>query len=157
MAENYSVSAIYDSAMPSAAAPTRQLYTFQGYFTAVNGGGEQYYNADMSSAKDWDYYRRYGALCILDGEQPACDYYAESTHGHTGGGLLLHGLPSAAATEAIPGTQAALPDGLNMDRDTGKISGKPNETGDFSVKVTVYDGEKQKSDEDLYADGKSAF
>ena len=33
-----------------------------------------------------------------------------------------------------------LPGGLHMDADTGQITGKPNETGDFSVRVSVYDG-----------------
>ena len=43
------------NAMPSATAPTRIGYTFGGYFTDQNGGGTQYYNADMSSAKNWDF------------------------------------------------------------------------------------------------------
>ena len=42
-----SVTATYDSAMPSATAPTRTGYTFHGYFTEANGEGTKYYNADM--------------------------------------------------------------------------------------------------------------
>ena len=49
-----SVSATYDSAMPSATAPTKTGYTFAGYYTEENGGGTKYYNADMSSANTWD-------------------------------------------------------------------------------------------------------
>ncbi len=49
-----SVTATYDSAMPSASAPTRTGYTFGGYYSEANGGGTQYYNADMSSAHIWD-------------------------------------------------------------------------------------------------------
>ena len=49
-----SVSATYDSAMPSATAPTKTGYTFAGYYTEENGGGTKYYNADMSSAHNWD-------------------------------------------------------------------------------------------------------
>ena len=49
-----SVTATYDSAMPSATAPTRTGYTFHGYFTEANGEGTKYYNADMSSAHIWD-------------------------------------------------------------------------------------------------------
>ena len=49
-----SVTATYDSAMPSAEAPTRTGYTFGGYYSEANGGGTQYYNADMSSAHIWD-------------------------------------------------------------------------------------------------------
>ena len=48
------VSVTYDSAMPSATAPTRTGYTFMGYYTAVNGGGVKYYNADMTGARVWD-------------------------------------------------------------------------------------------------------
>ena len=47
------VSATYGSAMPSATMPTRTGYTFQGYFDAQTGGN-QYYKADGSSAKNWD-------------------------------------------------------------------------------------------------------
>jgi len=48
-----SVQAIYGSAMPSATMPTRTGYTFQGYYDAQTGGN-QYYKADGSSAKNWD-------------------------------------------------------------------------------------------------------
>ncbi|NLV84668.1 MAG: InlB B-repeat-containing protein, partial [Spirochaetales bacterium] len=46
--------ATYDAAMPTATAPARTGYTFIGYFTAAEGTGTKYYNADMSSAKAWD-------------------------------------------------------------------------------------------------------
>ena len=49
-----SVTATYDSAMPSATAPTRTGYTFGGYYSEANGGGTKYYNADMTSAHNWD-------------------------------------------------------------------------------------------------------
>lgn len=49
-----SVTATYDSAMPSAEAPTRTGYTFGGYYSEASGGGTKYYNADMSSAHIWD-------------------------------------------------------------------------------------------------------
>jgi uncharacterized repeat protein (TIGR02543 family) len=48
------VTATYDAAMPTATAPARTGYTFIGYFTAAEGTGTKYYNADMSSAKAWD-------------------------------------------------------------------------------------------------------
>ena len=51
-----SVSATYDAAMPSmGTAPVGAAgYKFQGYFTEANGAGTQYYNADGTSAKNWD-------------------------------------------------------------------------------------------------------
>ena len=48
------VTVTYDSAMPAAFMPTRAGYSFGGYYTEANGGGTQYYNADGTSAKDWD-------------------------------------------------------------------------------------------------------
>ena len=47
-----SVTATVGSAMPSASMPTRTGYTFGGYFTAADGGGTQYYNADGTSANN---------------------------------------------------------------------------------------------------------
>jgi len=50
-----SVTATYGSAMPSATAPTRVGYTFQGYWdTSAASGGTQYYTATMGSVRNWD-------------------------------------------------------------------------------------------------------
>ena len=49
-----SVEVVYGMPMPTADAPTREGYLFAGYFTEANGEGTQYYNPDMSSARDWD-------------------------------------------------------------------------------------------------------
>ena len=49
-----SVTATYNAAMPSITKPTKTGYTFGGYYTATNGGGTKYYNADGTSAKNWD-------------------------------------------------------------------------------------------------------
>ena len=48
-----SVRATYGAAMPTATMPRRTGYTFNGYFTEISGG-TKYYNADGSSAKNWD-------------------------------------------------------------------------------------------------------
>ncbi len=48
-----SVTATYGQAMPSATMPTLTGHTFEGYFTAKSGG-TKYYNADGTSAKNWD-------------------------------------------------------------------------------------------------------
>ena len=50
-----SVTATYGSGMPSATMPSRVGYTFGGYFTETNGGGTKYYNANGSSAKNWNF------------------------------------------------------------------------------------------------------
>mgnify|MGYP004649272133 CR=1 FL=1 len=49
-----SVVATIGKAMPAITPPTREHYTFDGYFTQPNGEGVQYYNADGSSARDFD-------------------------------------------------------------------------------------------------------
>ena len=48
------VTTTFDSAMPSATAPSRTGYTFKGYYSEQNGGGTQYYAEDMNSAHNWD-------------------------------------------------------------------------------------------------------
>ena len=48
-----SVTATYDSSMPSATAPTRSGYEFLGYYTGTNGTGTQYYDANMNSVRNW--------------------------------------------------------------------------------------------------------
>ena len=49
-----SATATYGAAMPAITAPTRTGYTFDGYYTAPNGGGAQYYTASGASARVWD-------------------------------------------------------------------------------------------------------
>ncbi|HCT17578.1 MAG TPA: hypothetical protein DIW36_09500, partial [Ruminococcaceae bacterium] len=49
-----SVVATIGKAMPAIALPTREHYSFNGYYTQPNGEGVQYYNADGSSARDFD-------------------------------------------------------------------------------------------------------
>lgn len=49
-----SVTATYDSNMPSITVPTRTGYTFGGYYTSTNGGGTQYYTDTGESARKWD-------------------------------------------------------------------------------------------------------
>ena len=48
-----SVTATYNAAMPSATMPTRNGYTFKGYYDATSGG-TQYYTADGKSARTWN-------------------------------------------------------------------------------------------------------
>ena len=50
------VTATYGSAMPSKASnlPTKTGYTFAGFWDGDNGTGNQYYNADGTSAANWN-------------------------------------------------------------------------------------------------------
>jgi len=49
-----SVTATYDAAMPTATKPARTGYTFEGYYSATDGGGTQYYTKDMASSRTWN-------------------------------------------------------------------------------------------------------
>ena len=49
------VTASYGLEMPSATMPSRTGYTFGGYFTGENGTGTKYYNADGTSANNWNF------------------------------------------------------------------------------------------------------
>lgn len=46
--------ATYGAPMPSATMPSKAGYVFGGFFTDTNGIGTKYYNADGSSARNWD-------------------------------------------------------------------------------------------------------
>ena len=48
------VSATYGQALPAVAVPERPGFVFGGYYTAVNGGGTQYYTAAGAGARTWD-------------------------------------------------------------------------------------------------------
>ena len=51
---DYSTIAVYSEAMPEAGSPpTKTGYTFGGYYTTPNGGGTQYYTANMASANTY--------------------------------------------------------------------------------------------------------
>ncbi len=50
-----STPATYGQQLPSAAAPSREGYTFGGYWTAQNGGGTQYYGDYMNALKNVDF------------------------------------------------------------------------------------------------------
>lgn len=52
----------YDEEMPEIQEPHKTGYTFSGYYTEQNGQGTKYYNADMTSAKNWDIDQDYISL-----------------------------------------------------------------------------------------------
>ena len=48
------VTATYRGALPDIVVPERKGCVFEGYFTATNGGGTQYYADSGESVRDWD-------------------------------------------------------------------------------------------------------
>ena len=49
-----SVNVAYGAAMPTITIPTKDDHLFDGYYDGDNGTGIKYYNADGTSAKNWD-------------------------------------------------------------------------------------------------------
>jgi hypothetical protein len=49
-----STTATYGSAMPAISVPSRKGYTFDGYYTAADGGGTRYYTAAGKGERTWD-------------------------------------------------------------------------------------------------------
>lgn len=49
-----SVTATYDSSMPSITKPTRTGYIFQGYYSQTNGQGTKYYNSSGTSVRTYN-------------------------------------------------------------------------------------------------------
>ena len=49
-----SVNVAYGAAMPTITIPTKNDHLFDGYYDGDNGTGIKYYNADGTSAKNWD-------------------------------------------------------------------------------------------------------
>ena len=48
-----SITATYDAPMPAITIPSREGYSFLGFFTEPNGAGTQYYDANGTSANNW--------------------------------------------------------------------------------------------------------
>ena len=49
-----SVNATYGAAMPAITIPTKEDHLFDGYYDQTGGKGTKYYNADGTSAKNWN-------------------------------------------------------------------------------------------------------
>ena len=73
-----SVTATYGSAMPSATAPTKSGYHFDGYWDAANGTGTQYYTSSMASARNWDKNTTSGTTLYAKWDQIRTIYYVSS-------------------------------------------------------------------------------
>ena len=51
----HSVDAIKNQDLPSATAPQKEGYTFDGYYLHPNGVGTQYYSQEMTPLTKWDF------------------------------------------------------------------------------------------------------
>lgn len=107
------VTATYNAAMPSIAAslPAKIGYAFGGYYSEVDGGGTQYYNADGTSAHIWDIdaattlYAKWTQNSIGP-ELDIIDWTDDAVNGKTLK-LNLNGIPAAGWPYEINGTSYA--------------------------------------------------
>lgn len=51
---NNSIPVVYGQELPTVTPPSRTGYTFEGYYTAQNGSGTQYYDGTGANVKSWD-------------------------------------------------------------------------------------------------------
>jgi uncharacterized repeat protein (TIGR02543 family) len=130
------VTATYDSAMPSiTASPTRIGYAFNGYWDAATGGNK-YYNADRTSATNWNktanttLYAQWSGTLNLGDTGPGGGkifYYNENGFTMTYNNEVCHYLEAAPAD--MPTTLAWASSGYlstNMPRSTDIGVGRNN-------------------------------
>ncbi len=136
-----SVTATYDSAMPSATMPTRTGYTFGGYYDGTNGSGTQYYTETGASARSWN-------------KATNTDLYAKWTMNS----ITVSGQPSAVdrpynanSTALTYTTSHPLTISYQWYKDGAEISGANSasynvkavaDSGDYYCIATVTDGEQ---------------
>ncbi len=144
-----SVDAIYGMPMPSASAPTKEGYRFDGYFTLPNGGGYQYYTADMESARDWDIAENtqlianWGVYAIGDtGPAGGIVFYDKGEY--TDGWRYLEAAPASTEWTIKPwGGEGTLVGGTGTAIGTGKAN--------TQAIVTEYGDEEPRHDRADYA------
>lgn len=113
-----SIIGVCGSAMPSGkTAPTRTGYNFGGYYTAVNGGGTQYYTATMTSATNWPssgsgpttLYAKWTAkscTVTLDYQTSADGYNSSGAISNAGSLSATYDSPMTALTGTMPTAKA---------------------------------------------------
>ena len=101
------VYATYNASMPSAKAPHRTGYVFQGYYALPSGYGTKYYNSDMSSANVWDIADGRTLYAYWTGEQYTVTFNKQSGSGGTTSVTVTYG-------SAMPSASAPTRDGYNF-------------------------------------------
>jgi len=94
-----SVVAIYNSAMPTATAPTRTGNTFGGYYTESGGNGTQYYTNTMGSTRNWNIAVNTTLFAMWTPNLYVVTLNQESGSGGTGSVIATYGsaMPTATA------------------------------------------------------------
>lgn len=111
-----SLTATYGSAMPTPITkPTKDHYTFEGYYDGSGGTGTKYYNADGTSARNWD---KEGSTATLYAKWTAVNYTVTWYAGGTGSGnITTAGSPSTSvAYNSKVATLPSTPNGAACDK-----------------------------------------
>ena len=111
-----SLTATYGSAMPTPITkPTKDHYTFEGYYDGSGGTGTKYYNADGTSARNWD---KEGSTATLYAKWTAVNYTVTWYAGGTGSGnITTAGSPSTSvAYNSKVTTLPSTPSGAACDK-----------------------------------------
>ena len=134
-----SVTATFDEPMPNITIPSKEGYTFMGYFSAQNGSGKQYYDQNGSSTNSWvtaSNATLYAAWEEQSGETPAAEgdlhfwffYAADATsNGVTNDATVFSNMYSSTSSQAgsitIDGTSYSIT----------KRSGDTSKFGSFTI------------------------
>jgi len=141
LSEGGTVEATYGVAMPEIDVPTKTGFVFAGYFDGENGTGTQYYNADGTSARNWNkteavtLYAKWiqGDITITQIEDKTVNVEQE---------LTFTVEATSTAPDAITYTAENLPDGATFDTQTGEFSWTPSVTqvGEYNIIFKGSDG-----------------
>ena len=135
-----SVTATFDEQMPNITIPSKEGYTFKGYYAAQNGSGKQYYDQNGSSVNSWTTAGNatlYAAWEELSGETPSVSagdlhfwffYAADATsNGVTNDATVFSNMYSSTSSQAgsitIDGTSYSIT----------KRSGDTSKFGSFTI------------------------
>jgi len=143
-----SLVAAYSKPMPSdVTAPTRDDYIFMGYYRNLYEEDTKYYNADMTSGKNWDILGDTTLYAKWEAEPIAID--TTSLSEATVGESYSFTVESYGGVGAHIWYATGLPNGLSIASNTGIISGKTNDSGDFAVNIKAYDSLGKSTDKDF--------
>ena len=143
------VTATYGEAMPTEGvqAPQRQGYTFGGYYSKANGQGTKYYNADMTSANNWDIDER-----LLEPQVTEVTLYAKWIS-HTYTVTLDPQGGTGGSTSVTAAYGQPLPSGLTAPTKPGYefrgYYGNENSEWEESQGNDIYYGGKEYYDKDM--------
>ena len=140
------VTATYGQAMPSTpvACPTRAGYTFTGYFENSGGTGTKYYNADGSSATNWD--KENSTWTLYAGWTAKEDTYKTALHtGASGWTSYASGVTKSGAGYTIPNPGSVAKGGGSTCEDVhyhfaGWVTDANKEAGTISGNIIAASG-----------------